>query len=57
MFNSFVPTCAVYFCTTHGQNKIRKCDIEGYVPVASLYGVVRSPSSFISYLIGSTGQI
>ena len=45
------------FCTTHGQNKTRKCDTEGFVPVASLCGVVGSPSSFIRYLIGRTGKI
>ena len=28
------------FCRTHGQNKTRKCDNEGFVPVASLCGVV-----------------
>ena len=57
MFNVFVSTCAVAFRTTHGQNKTRKCDTEGFVPVASLYGVVGSPSSFIRSFIGSTGKI
>ena len=27
MFNVFVSTCAVAFCTPHGQNKTRKCDV------------------------------
>ena len=39
------------------QNKTRKCDTEGFVPVANLYGVVGYPSSFIRYFIGSTGNI
>ena len=47
MFKAFVPTCAVGFRTTHGKNKTRKFDIEGFVPVASLNGVVGLPSSFI----------
>ena len=52
----FCP-CAVAFRTTHGQNKTRKYDTEGSVPVANLYGVVGSPSLFIRYFIGSTGKI
>ena len=54
MRNVFFSTCAVAFRTTHGQNKTRKCDTEGFVPVASLYGVVGSPSSFIRSFIGKT---
>ena len=27
MFNAFVPTCAVTFCTTHGHHKTREYDI------------------------------
>ena len=38
------------------KNKTRKCDTEGFVPVASLCGVVGSPSSFIISLIGRTGK-
>ena len=57
MFKAFVLTCAVDFHTTNGQNKIRLYDIEGLVPVTSLNGVVRLPSLFIKYLIGSTGKI
>ena len=57
MFNVFVSTCAVAFRTTHGQNKTHKCDTEGFVPVASLYGVVGSPSSCIRSYIGRTGRI
>ena len=56
MFNVFVSTCAVAFRTTHRQNKTCKCDTEVFVPVASLYGVVGSPSSFIISLIGRTGK-
>ena len=56
MFNIFVSTCAVAFRTTHGQNKTRKCDTEGFVPVASLYGVVGLPSSFIISFFGRTGK-
>ena len=51
MFNAFVPTCVVDFHKTHGQNKTRKFDNEGFVPVASLIVLVGSPSSFIKYLI------
>ena len=57
IFNAFVPTCAVAFRTTHGKNNRHKCDTEGFVPDASLYGVVGSPSSFIRYLIVRTGKI
>ena len=57
IFNAFVPTCAVAFRTTHGKNNTLICSTEGFVPVASLYGVVRSPSSFIRYLMGRTGKI
>ena len=48
---------AVDFRTTHGKNKKRKCDIAGFVPVASLCGVVGSPFVFIRSLIGRTGKI
>ena len=48
------PTCAVSFRTTNGKNKTRECDIEGFVPVTSLFGVVGLPSSFIMSLIGIT---
>ena len=54
MFNVFLPTCAVDFFTTHEKNKTGKCDIEGFVPVASLNGVVGSSSSFIKSLISNT---
>ena len=57
MFNVFVSTCAVAFCTTHGQNNTRKCYTEGSVPVSSLCGVVGSPSWFIRSLIGRTEKI
>ena len=57
MFNVFVSTCTVAFHTTHGQNNTHKCDTEGFVPVASLCGVVQSPSSLIRSFIGRTGKI
>ena len=56
MFNVFVLTCAVAFRTIHEQNKTCKYDTEGFVPVASLYGVVGSPSSFLRSFIGRTGK-
>ena len=57
MFNNFSPMCAVSFHTTHGQNKTRKYDTEGFVPVASLSGMVGFPSSFINYFVGTTSNI
>ena len=57
IFNAFVSTGAVTFHTTHGQNNMHNCDTEGFVPVASLCGVVASPSSFIRSLIGITGNM
>ena len=39
------------------ENNMRKCDTEGFVPAASLYGVVGSTFSFIISLIGRTGKI
>ena len=41
----------------NGQDKTRKYDIEGFIPVESLNGVVGLPYSFINYLIGSTSKI
>ena len=57
MFNSFLPTYAVAFHTQHGQNKTYKSDTEDFLPVASLNGVVGSPSSFIKSFIDSAGNI
>ena len=57
MFNLFVSTCAIYLRKTHGQNNTRNCDTEGFVPVASLCGVVGLPFSFIRSLIGRTGKM
>ena len=54
IFNAFDTTCTVDFGTTHGQNNTHKCDNEGFVPVASLNGVVGSLSLFIRSLIGSS---
>ena len=57
IFNVFFSTFAVAFRTTHGQSNTRKCDTGGFVHVASLCGIVGSPSSFIRSLIGRTGKI
>ena len=57
MFHAFVPTFAVAFYTTHGRNKNFEWDIEGFIPVASVNGVVGLPYLFINYLIVSTGKI
>ena len=57
IFNVFVSTCAVALHTKHGQNNTRECDTEGFVPVASLCGVVGLPFSSIRSLIGRTGNI
>ena len=54
MFNEFLPTYAVAFCTTHEKNKTRKFNIEDLIPIASLYGVIGSPYLFIRYFIVST---
>ena len=40
IFNVFVSTCAVAFRKTHGKNNTHKWYTEGFVPVASLCGVV-----------------
>ena len=47
MFNAFPPMCTVAFHKIHGQNRMRMFYTEGFVPVASLCGVVGSPSWFI----------
>ena len=57
MFNSFISTCVVAFNTTHRQNKARMFDTECLVPVASLCGVVGSPSWLSKYLISRIGGI
>ena len=47
-----------YFINVDGDPTTpRKYDTEGFVPVASLCGVVGSPSTFIKYLISRTGKI
>ena len=56
IFNAFLSTCAIVFHITHGKNNTRKCDTEGFVPVASLHGVVGLPNCFVRYLIGRTGK-
>ena len=48
---------SVAFCTTNGIDNTRKCDTEGFLPVASLYGVVGSPSLIIRYMTVRTGKI
>ena len=57
MFNVFVSVCVVALRTKHGQNNTRKYDTEGFVPVASLCGVVGSSPSFIRSFIGRTGKM
>ena len=57
MFNAFVSTCEVAFCTTHGNNKSSSFDTESFVPVGSLCGIVDSLSWFTNHLIGWTGNI
>ena len=57
IFNAFVPMCALYFCTIHGQNNTHKWYTEGFISVASLKGVVGLPSSFIRSFIDSTRKI
>ena len=54
MFNAFVPTCEIYFDTKNGKKKTLTCDIEGFVPAASLNGLVGFLSSFVKSLIGSS---
>ena len=46
-----------YLFVQHIKKITHEYDTEGFVPVASLNSVVGSPSSFIRYLIGSTGKI
>ena len=57
IISAFVSTCAVAFCTTHGQNKRSRFDTGGFVTVSSLCGVVGPPSWFTKCLIGKTGDI
>ena len=47
--------CSSFPCNTLTK-KTRKCNIEGLIPVAGLNGTVGSLSSFIKYMIGSTGK-
>ena len=53
----FVLTFSLALHTTYEQNKTRKCDTEGFVPVTILNGVVILLSSLIIYLIGSISKI
>ena len=48
--------CSSFPCNTW-KNNTHKCDTECFVTVASLYGVVKSPSWFIRSLIGRTRNI
>ena len=57
MFNAFVSTWAVTFCTTHKKNRTCGFGTEGFVTVSSLCVVVGSPSRFIKCLIGRTVNI
>ena len=56
IFNAFLSTCAVAFCTTHEQNNTRKYDTVRFVPVTSLNVVIGLLSLFIRDLIGRTGN-
>ena len=42
---------SVAFCTTHKKMNTRKCDTEGVVPIASLNGVIGSPSFLLGLLL------
>ena len=57
MLKGFVSACTVAFCTTHGNNKTCGFYTESFVPVASLFGVVGSPSWYTKCLIGITENI
>ena len=57
MLNAFVSTYEAAFSTTHGHNKTRTFDTEGFLTVSSLCGAVCSPSIFTKYLIGTTVNI
>ena len=57
MFNYFPSTCAVDFITTHGKNKTRRFDTEGFVLVSILCVIIGSASRFIKCLIGIIGNI
>ena len=57
IFNDFLSTCAVYFPTTHTQNKTHRFDTEGFVQVINLWGVVGSSFWFTKYLIVKIGNI
>ena len=57
IFNAFVSTCVVAFCTTHKHNKTCEFNTEGFVPVASLCGVVYLLYWFTKCFIGITGNI
>ena len=57
MFNAFLLMCEVSFFTTYGKNGTHIFDTKVFVSVASLCGVVGSPSWFTKCLIGKTGNI
>ena len=52
MFNAFPSKYAVVFCTNHRQNRTHKFNTEGFLPDASMCGVVGSLSWFTKVLIG-----
>ena len=52
-----MSTCAYDFLKTHGQDKTRKFDTEGFVPVSSLCGVFTSSYWFTKCLIDRIGDI
>ena len=53
MFNTFVSTRSVAFCTTPGKNETRRFYTKGFGLVSRLCGVVGSLSWFTKFLIGS----
>ena len=54
IFNAFPSTCAFCFFPTHGQNRTRIFDTEGFVPVDNFCDVVVSPYCFTKCLIYET---
>ena len=54
MFNALLSMCNIDSCTTHGQNRTRGFDTEGYLLVASLFGLVDFTYWFTKFLIGKT---
>ena len=53
----FHPCVKLLFVKHVKKNRTRIFDVEFFVPVSSLCGVVGSPSYFIKCLIGKTGKV